>query len=258
MKQHGYLFAAGVTLSQLRPSGFRGDKTLQTWDTCLTAILYAGDVDRAQKAFEDWCQAPREGQDPTQTEFKKFVRAELIDQLLTESGGKQFDWPEILNRWIALIPTIETEAEATTTTEDPGYWVDINQVVLPESIPQDMESLKHGLPEDIVLGLNWSPDKMFLFLLSSLSAPSVVTDLNEETEERDSNEAGEEGPLEAKPVLDEAVALLPEMREKEAVALVEARNSVVAAWLWRKFAADMRLTSTEIALSPCCAIIPGD
>jgi hypothetical protein len=37
--------------------------------------------------------------------------------------------------------------------------------------------------------------------------------------------------------LDGFVATLPEMRDKEAAALVEARNSVVAAWLWRKYAA---------------------
>jgi hypothetical protein len=86
--------------------------------------------------------------------------------------------------------------------------------------------------------------------VSSLSAPSVVTELNEGIEETDSDRA------ESRPVLDEAVAHLPEMREKEAAALVEARNSVVAAWLWRKFAANTRLASNEILVNPCCAVIP--
>jgi len=120
-----------------------------------------------------------------------------------------------------------------------------------------MESLKRGLPEDILSALNWSPDRTFIFLLSTLSAPSVVIDLYEETE-AESDEASGQERGEEKPVLDEAVTLLPEMREKDAVALVEARNSVVAAWLWRKFAANTQFTSNEIVLSPCCAIMPGD
>src|SRR6266446_1082496 len=125
MKQHVYLFAAGATLSQMRPSGFRGDKTLQTWDTCLTAILYAGNADRAQKTFEDWCQTPREGEDPVQTEIKKLVGAELIDQLLTEAGGREWDWPGISERLVESSPTMEGEAEAPPATEEAGYWVDV-------------------------------------------------------------------------------------------------------------------------------------
>ena len=54
--------------------------------------------------------------------------------------------------------------------------------------------------------------------------------------------------------LDEVVALSPEMREKEAVVLVEARNSVVAGWLWRKFSADTPLAQNEIHVSQCCPI----
>jgi hypothetical protein len=46
------------------------------------------------------------------------------------------------------------------------------------------------------------------------------------------------------------------MRDKEAAALVEARNSVVAAWLWRKYAANTRLAPNEIQIDPCCAFIP--
>jgi hypothetical protein len=46
------------------------------------------------------------------------------------------------------------------------------------------------------------------------------------------------------------------MRDKEAAALVEARNSVVAVWLWRKFAANTRLAPNEIQIDPCCSFIP--
>jgi len=67
MKLNGYLFNAGVTLSQMLPvPGIRGGKSLQTWDTCVSAIVYGGDAEPAQKTFEDWCRAPREGEEPMQ------------------------------------------------------------------------------------------------------------------------------------------------------------------------------------------------
>lgn len=47
------------------------------------------------------------------------------------------------------------------------------------------------------------------------------------------------------------------MRNKEAAALVEAQNSVLAAWLWRKFVADTPAAGKEIPLNPCCAIFPA-
>src|SRR5205807_2682005 len=146
VKQTAYLFTAGATLSQMRP-GLRGGKTLQTWDTCMTAIVYGGDAARAQKTFEDWCQAPREG--AVQTEIKRIAGAELIDHLLTESGGQQLDWPSISQRFIESMPSIETEAEAPAAAEDPGYWVDVNQAVPTESVRLDMQSLKRELPEDV-------------------------------------------------------------------------------------------------------------
>jgi hypothetical protein len=261
MKQIGYLFTAGVTQSQMRPSpGLRGDKSLQTWDTCMSLIVYGGDAAIAQKAFEDWCQRLQEGEDPVQTEIKKIVGAEVIEQLLTESGDQPLDWPEISEKFMESLSAIETEAETITITGDlgEGYWVDIEQTVPPESARLDMESLKRGLGEDICSALNWSPDKKFLFLVSSLSAPSLVIEPNEEVEETDSNEAKEQDDSESRPVLDETVAHLPEMREKEAAALIEARNSVVAAWLWRKFAANTRLASNQILMNPCCGMMPAN
>ena len=205
------------------------------------------------------CQAPRQCEDPVRTDIKTIVSAELIDQLLTESGGQPLDWPGISQKLTDSIPGIETQAEPPALREDPGegYWVDINQFVPPESVRLDIESLKRGLPEDIGSGLNWSPDKKFLFLLSSLSAPSPVTELTDEAEETgldDEAENQDEGKV--SPILDEMVAQLPEMREKDAAALIEARNSVVAAWLWRKFAAATPLASNGILINPCCGIIP--
>ena len=260
MKQIGYLFTAGVTQSQIRPSpGLRGGKSLQTWDTCMTAIIYGGDAGRAQTTFENWCQGSEEGEDPVQTEIKKIVGAEIIEQLLTESGGQPLDWPGISQRLMRSASPTETEAEEEGITTDDlgeGYWVDVQQAVPAESTGLDLESLQRELPEDICSALSWSMDKKFLFLVSSLSVPPVATELNEEIEETDSHGAEKQDHGESSPVLDETVARLPEMREKEAAALVEARNSVVAAWLWRKFAANTPLASKDILVNPCCGIIP--
>jgi hypothetical protein len=255
MNQNGYLFTAGVTLSQVRPvPGMRAGKTLQTWDTCMSAMVYSGDAEHAQKAFEDWCRASREAEDPIQTEIRKIVGARIIEQLLTESGGQNLDW-SLLSRRLSESASSTDTGEANPADLGEGYWVDVNQAVPADSAASDMESLERGLAEDISSALNWSPEKRFLFLVSSLSAPPVVTELYEEVDEEDP--AQEQSQSDAGTTLDEAVAHLPEMREKEAAALVEARNSVVAAWLWRKFSANTPLASNDILVSPCCGIIPG-
>jgi hypothetical protein len=118
--------------------------------------------------------------------------------------------------------------------------------------------LKRDLPEDIRSGLNWSPDKKFFFLVSVLSPrPLPVIPADElESNAPDRDDADDENVDDKEPELDGFVAALPEMRDKDAAALVEARNSVVAAWLWRKFAAGTRLAPNEIQIDPCCSFIP--
>jgi hypothetical protein len=264
MKQIGYLFTAGVTSTQMRPAQtLRGGKSLQSWDSFTTAIVFGEDLVRAQKTFEEWCKGTPEGEDPVQTEIKKIVAAQIVEQLLTESGGQELDWTEMSERALGLVPPIETEAAEESATGDmaEGYWVDVNQLVRQECACLDLESLKRGLPEDIRSGLNWSPDRKFLFLLSCLSTPSAKPEIIEEIEETDSDSdsgADEAQHLEgSSAALDEALARLPEIREKEAAALIEARNSAVAAWVWRRFAANTRLASNEILVSPCCQIFPA-
>ena len=240
--------------------GVRGGKTLQTWDTCITAIVYGDGAERAQKTFEDWCRAPRGGEDPPETEIKKIVGAEIIGQLLTESGTQNLDWSEISRKSADSGSAPAVDAEETKEPEDlgEGFWVDVNVAVPVDGDFPDIEALKRALPEDIVSGVNWSPEKTFLFLVTSLSAPPLVTELNEDIEDPDSDEPEAQDQREAEPSLDEWVNQLPEMRDKEAAALVEARNSVVAAWLWRKFAANTRLALNEIMLGPCCFIMPAN
>lgn len=253
---NAYLFTAGLTQSQFRPTPSRGGQMVdrpQTRDSCVSAVIYGGDPEQAQKRFEAWCRLTPEGENPVETEIKKIVAAQFVDQLLTESGGKPLDWPRISQE-------VNDILQATPVDDfEQGYWVDINQAVPPGKTSFDVGSLKRDLPEDIRSGLNWSPDKQFFFLLSVLSsrpAPTIpADDLESDTPDHDDsydeNEDNDE-----KPDLDENVAALPEMRDKEAVALIQACNSVVAAWLWRKYAADTRLAPNEIQITPCCSFVP--
>ena len=148
-------------------------------------------------------------------------------------GGKPLDWPQISRQ-------VNDILQATPVDDfEQGYWVDLNQAMPAGKISFDIESLKRDLPEDIRSGLNWSPDKKFFFLVSVLTprpSPAIPPD-ESQYDPRISDDAADENPDDEKPDLDGFVATLPEMRDKEAAALVEARNSVVAAWLWRKFAA---------------------
>ncbi len=254
MTMNGYLFTAGLTQTQVRPSPGRGGlmvDSIRNWDSCISAIIYGGDAQQAQKRFETWCRRTPEGENPVETEIKKVVAAQFVDELLTESGGKPLDWPEISRQVNDLL-------QATPADDfEQGYWVNTEQAVPPGKISFDIESLKKGLPEDIRSGLNWSPDKKFFFLLSVLTprpSPAIPAEL--ESDARIHDDTVDENPDDENPDLDGFVAALPEMREKEAAALVEARNSVVAAWLWRKFAANTRLAPCEIQIDPCCSFIP--
>ncbi len=247
-----YLFCAGVTQSQIRPSRTGHGETLQTWDSCLTAIFYGGELDEARKRFEDWCQLSPEGQHPVETRLKQVLVAPCLGQLLTESGERPVDWPEISRR---IMDTLSTTA---VDDFEQGYWVDVNQLVPPGSQAWDIESLKSDLPEDIRSGLNWSSDKNFVFLVSALNPPPPPPDPDAEFDHLETvpGDAAEESSGPAGTDLDPAVASLPELREKQGAALVEARNSVVAGWLWRKYAARTFSAETEIHVGQCCSVFP--
>jgi hypothetical protein len=249
---NGYLFTAGLTQTQVCPTPGRGGQmvdSIRHWDSCMSAIIYGGDTERAQKRFEAWCRRTPEGENPVETEIKKVAAAQFVDQLLTELGGKPMDWPEISRQ-------VNDILQATPVDDfEQGYWVDLNQALPPGKISFDIGSLKRDLPEDFRSGLNWSPDKKFFFLVSVLS-PRPSPPIPADDLESDLTIHDDENPDDQKPDLDGFVAALPEMRDKEAAALVEARNSVVAAWLWRKFAAGTRLAPNEIQIDPCCTFIP--
>ena len=252
---NAYLFTAGLTQTQIRASPGRDGQmvdSIQDWDSCASAIIYGGDAEQAQKRFEAWCRQTPEGENRVETEIRKIVAAQLVEELLTEAGGRPLDWLRISEQ-------VNDVLQATPVDDfEQGYWVDLNEVMRPGKISFDVESLKRDLPEEIRSGLNWSPDRKFFFLVSVLSPHSMPPIPADELESRSTiqEHGADEAPVEDQPDLDGFVARLPEMRDKEAAALVEARNSVVAAWLWRKFAVNTRLAENEIQITPCCCFVP--
>jgi len=252
-----FLFVAGLTRSQVRPSRskYEAAETYQTWDACESGIIYGGELEDAQKQFEATCLLSPEGEKPVETVIKRLVGAQIIEQLLTESGSRPVDWPGIARE-------VSDEVSATPVDDfKQGYWVDVSQALPPGKLSADIDALQRDLPEDIRSGLNWSAEKQFLFLVTVLSpppAPVYIDDVlaAEEVEAAEEEEGNEDGEEVERPGLEENIAALPQMRDKEAAAIVLARNCVVAAWLWRKFAADAPLAQNEIQVLPVCVPVP--
>lgn len=250
---NAYLFSAGYTTTAAVPrlaSSGQTVETLQTWDSTSSAIFHGPDAETAQQCFEAWLCQPQDAEQPSQTVVKKIVAAQLVDQLLTESGNLTLGWPEIAQRTWDRLQTIEQD------DFEQGYWVELNQVCPPENISADLDSLQRELPDDIRSGLNWDPEKQFYFLLTILSPwspPAAGPEVPDELPP-DSDDTAMETDKAAD--LDLSVQQLPELRDKEAAALIQARNSVVAAWLWRKYATDTRLAHNEIYVTACCPILP--
>jgi hypothetical protein len=256
---NAYLFTAATTVSQVRSApGAFGESTnsIHTWDSCATLIVCGDQADQAQKQFETWlCRTP-EGQNPIQAAIKKIVAAQFVDQLFTELGPEPIDWANISPR---IEPTLET---TETGNFEQGYWADVNQIVGTEKIPPDLESLRRDLPEDIQSGLNWSADKQYFFIISVFSPPPPPPPDPADESDADATAAGEPGdenPGEYdRDGLAELEAVYRQLMDKEAAALIQARNSVVAAWLWRRFAADTPLAANDIRVDPWCGVIVPD
>jgi hypothetical protein len=251
---NAYLFTAVVTRSQVRPLRGRSGQVnaIQTWDSCATQIVFGDTPDEAQQRFETWLRATPEGENPVEVTIRKIAAAQFVDQLFTESGDAPLNWPKILKQ-------VEAEAESTPVDDfEQGYWVDVDQVVRPEKLSFSANTLQSDVPEDIRSGLNWSSDKKFLFILSVLSplAPPAEPVDEPETETSDSGESTDEDAEKSAPIgIGELYGTFPQALDKEAAALIQARNSVVAAWLWRRYAANTRLATNVIRIDPWCGAI---
>jgi hypothetical protein len=242
---NAYLFTAAVTRWLSGKVTVRGTTTneVRPVEGCDSAILFGDDPAQTQQRFEAGLRGPLADEDLHRTEITRIVAAQIVDHLFTESGPAPLDWAQIYREF-------EKSVQATALDDfEQGYWADVNELVRPDNLGPGIDSLQKALPEDISSGLNWSPDKQFYFLLSVLSPPPPPPDPDAGLEADDPElDAG----LESSATDDSEPTIFPQLVDKEAAAVIRARNSVVAAWLWRKFAADTRLAANAIRIDSLC------
>src|SRR6185369_1496173 len=216
-------------------------------DGCVSLIVYGADAEAAEKNFEQWLLSANGEGSPVPVKVEKIVGAPVLDQLFTETGYLPIDWKQIGEEMCKTLEAAEGDDMAQ------GYWVDCNQWPQPHQISATIESLQAELPEDIRSGLNWSPEHTFFFLISVLSPPPAQPQFPEEDlDETHSTAHGgaaqedqdEQQGLES--VEEPAPSPFPEIVDKELAVLVRARNSVVAAWLWKKYSASTPLAGHAI------------
>lgn len=248
-----YLFTGSIT--QVRSKSSCGSSgcadTGQISDSCLSLIVYGGTAEAAQNGFEEWLR--RYGDENLiSTTITKVVAAPMIDKMFTETEYVPVDWSKIFEQM-----RLASEDIVTDDLEQ-GYWVDANHVVSPKNLSPDITSLQQSLDEDIRSGLNWAAEKQFFFLLTVLSPPPpppVFTD-EPEVDESDPAETAEGNGYESEMenANDQAITY-PELVDKEVAVLIQARNSAVAIWLWRRFAASTNLVSNQIRIDSWCSTL---
>ncbi len=212
----------------------------QQWDDCVNYIIVAPTVEHAERAFVGWFTAPREDASITR-EIKQMVISQLIDSLLGEMGDSPLDWPAICRRADACL-------EAQNDYFEQGNWVDANTAMPDGQLPASIEALQAALAPDVAEGLNWSAEKRFFFIVSALKpqgAPPPAESGFSIFEETPEEGAGDQ-------------PTLPELAEREATALIEARNAVVAVWLWKRFAATTTLAHDRVQIIPWCGAFGFD
>lgn len=246
---NAYLFTSISTISQVRPLGdFRRTETLQTWDASGSMIVVSENSDAAQAYFENWVRTQTPGENPMQIEIRKISGAQILEQLLTEEGGEPFDWPQITEKVIAQAESFDADAFQQ------GYWVDVEQAVRPGKLSPDVETLQRDLSQDFGADLNWSADKQFLFIISVLSPPPPPK-LEPEFEEVEDSASADADEKSESVDLGQLYETFPQARDKDAAAIIRARNSVVAAWLWRRYSSNTPLAKNEIRVDPMCQVI---
>jgi lipoprotein NlpI len=252
---NAYLFAASVTrfrTSEPSPAHGAAANQRQIWTSGVSLIVCAENAEEARKRFEKWSCAMPEGESGLECRINKISAAQFVDQLLTETESVPADWPQIAQQ-------AQADMESTAADEvEQGYWLDVNGVIPPSAT---LDDLRRELPEDISSGLNWATEKQFFFLLSVLSPlPPPASEEWEEPEGGDKEDAqsSEEAAEAPDPASAEALAEFPQLADKEAAALIRARNSAVAAWLWQKYAAETRLAGNQVRIDPWCGVMfPG-
>lgn len=241
MASNAYYLTGFYTCAQVRKNG--PSETIHVSDASLPVIAFSPSEDDARTLFEgELCKQPEGEEGEREVTVRKIFAAPIVGQLLTESGNVSLNWTNIIERSAAVV-------ESTPMDDfEQGYWVDVDTVVPSDKMSFSASTLQSDVPEDVRSGLNWSGDKQCFFLLQVLPppAPPVIPSYEDEDEDGESESSEEPSPTE----IDEMNAVLP-----ETVAVIQASNSVVAAWLWRKYAANTQWASSAIRITPMCGTI---
>lgn len=220
----------------------------QVVDDCVSLIICGGEVEEARARFEDWLV----GDGSEAVKVERVQSTPFVDRLFTEAGPVALDWK-------AIATQMKAGDEAVFDDQAQGYWVDVNQVIAPGTLAPDLEVLRTELPEDVRESINWSPDREFYFLLSALS-PKTRQQPRPEVVETGDPALDEQNNLAATAELGwlnlrERDTRFAEMAEKKVVVLLQARNSVVATWLWLRYAALQKLPASELRVDPLFCIL---
>ena len=251
---NAYFFTAIATRSQVRktPGPYGASESFQIWDGCTSMIVPGDNPDEAREKFDAWLHTQPEGENPMEIEVKLVTATQFVAKLLTESGSVPLDLREISKQ-------MQVQLESASLDDfEQGYWLDVEPVVRPGHPSLSIGALQQSLPDEIRTGLNWSADKQFFYLLTVFSLPLPPPGLAElpESQATEPDDTAEENPdaTDAEE-LQRLLAMYPQAADKEAAALIQARNSAVAAWLWRRFAANTRLAANPIRIDPWCGVI---
>jgi len=220
-------------------------------DSCTSLIVLARDEPTARAWFAAALQGNNATPEGRGTKIEAVVVSPVAEYLLTEEGPERIEWA-----------TLRADAEAAFLAaqahyEQLGYWVDCNAVVPSGGGPPSVAALCDGLSEELRSGLNWSADLQHFFLVSALRLPASLGSREGAGQEAagaadggGAASAGEGEPDVAR--LERQPPPFPELWEKEATAVVKARNAVVAAWLWRRCAAATPLAQHPIRVEAWC------
>jgi hypothetical protein len=252
---NGYLLTAWVAriVSRTNRSG-RGDyDTLGSVDTCETLIVCADNPEEAEHRFKQSLVQASGSEQSVSVTIRKVFAAPVMGYLFTESGAQPLDWRK-------TVEDISAEAESSAVDDfEQGYWLDVSEAV-PFGLKTDsIDSLRGSLPEDMSSGLNWSGEKQFFFQLTvfSPSAPPTEQAYDDPDAETKSPDNAVDETTSSEPSQFELLqqqATFPQLADKEVAAIIRARNSAVAAWLWRNYAATTPLARNTIRIDPMCGI----
>ncbi|MEI7727949.1 MAG: hypothetical protein WCO56_00140 [Verrucomicrobiota bacterium] len=224
-----------VCISQFDPQS----GSLRDW--CLNTIVYDTSETEARTWFEAAIIRAYTNELAGPPTVEKMVSAPVLSDLLAEAGATPIQWPQLVEDAFAALQATES------IYQELGFWVDCEQVVPVAKLPTDVETLRNRLPSDINTALNWQADKFAYFLISALKPvpppPPEYDELGEPVDDTELDNSDLSHPA-------DHLNSFPELAEKDKVAVVKARNAVVAAWLWRRHAQGTPLEKNAIRVDP--------